>query len=113
LWYYHFHNIYIKRDLSEFVSTIATESQNLKQKINNMTTKKPENDEVDAISPDTTSPNDTTSPSDATNENEKPKEPERTALYIERNNNILNKMSTGISSLLNKNKQEVPKKKKM
>jgi len=95
-----------QKDLSEFVNTITTESQNLKQKINNMT-KKADNGEVDAISPDAASPNE--SPKD----DEKPKEPERTALYIKRNNNLINKMSTGITSLLNKNKQEVPKKKKI
>lgn len=95
-----------QKDLSEFVNTITTESQNLKQKINNMT-KRTDNSEVDAVSPDAASPNE--SPRDS----EKPKEPERTALYIKRNNNLINKMSTGINSLLNKNKQEVPKKKKI
>jgi len=70
-------------------------------------TKRTDNSEVDAVSPDAASPNE--SPRDS----EKPKEPERTALYIKRNNNLINKMSTGINSLLNKNKQEVPKKKKM
>jgi hypothetical protein len=89
-----------QKDLSEFVTTITTESQNLKQKINNMT-KKPE---TDATSPDGTNENE--------KENESPKEPERTALYAKRNSSLINKMSTGINSLLNMNKQEVPQKKK-
>jgi len=64
-------------------------------------TKKPE---TDATSPDGTNENE--------KENESPKEPERTALYAKRNSSLINKMSTGINSLLNMNKQEVPQKKK-
>ncbi|OUM60002.1 hypothetical protein PIROE2DRAFT_14339 [Piromyces sp. E2] len=89
-----------QKDLSEFVSTITTESQNLKQKLNNMT-KKPE---TDATSPDGTN--------EKENEDDSPREHERTALYTKRNSSLINKMSTGINSLLNMNKQEVPQKKK-
>ncbi|ORX60034.1 hypothetical protein BCR36DRAFT_394480 [Piromyces finnis] len=86
-----------QKDLSEFVTTITTESQNLKQKINSMT-KKPETDVTTSVDND--------------NEKEVPKEHERTALYAKRNSSLINKMSTGINSLLNMNKQETPQKKK-
>lgn len=83
-----------QKDLSEFVNTIASESQNLKQKINNMTK------------------SDTTSPVEGENKEESPKEPERISLREKRNSSLINKMSVGINSLLNKNKPEVPQKKK-
>jgi len=83
-----------QKDLTEFVNTIATESQNLKQKINNMTK------------------SDATSPVEGETKEESPKEPERISLREKRNSSLINKMSIGINSLLNKNKPEVPQKKK-
>jgi len=88
-----------QKDLSEFVTTITTESQNIKKKINDMA-KKPETEEP--------TPETTTSPK----EKEVEKEPERISLRAKRNSSIINKMSAGINSLLNKNKPEVPQKKK-
>jgi hypothetical protein len=87
-----------QKDLSELVTTITTESQNLKKKINDMA-KKPEN-EVASVE------------TEVPKENEVEKEPERISLRAKRNSSIINKMSAGINSLLNKNKPEAPQKKK-
>jgi len=85
-----------QKDLSEFVNTIATESQNLKQKLNNMAR----------------SENASPVPVEGETNEESPKEPERISLRERRNSSLINKMSVGINSLLNKNKPEVPQKKK-
>eukprot|EP00833_Pecoramyces_ruminatium_P003324 jgi/Orpsp1_1/1177356/evm.model.c7180000061136.1 len=94
-----------QKDLSEFVTTITNESQNLKKKINDMTAKKPENEE--------TPTEEVTSQENKVEKEPEPEpEPERISLRAKRNSSLINKMSIGINSFLNKNKPEVPQKKK-